>query len=314
MKLLVTGAAGFIGSTFVDFALGEAEMLGITQITAIDSFTYAGSLSNLEQASGNSRFELLEGDIRDARLISKLVNASDVVLNFAAESHVDRSIEDPTIFVDTNVMGTVNILNAINRMGKRLIQISTDEVYGSIESGSWDEDFPLRPNSPYAASKASADLLVRSYSQTYGCNTNITRCCNNYGPRQYPEKIIPLFVSRLVRGETIPVYGDGLNMREWIHVNDHVRGILKVLRFGKPREIYNLGSGFEISNIDLAVKILGILDLPQSRIEFVKDRPGHDLRYSLDFTKAGNELGFQCLEDFETGLGDTVRNFASQFK
>ncbi len=314
MKLLVTGAAGFIGSTFVDFALGEAELLGITQVTGIDSFTYAGSLSNLEKASENSRFKLVKGDIRDAQLISNLVNASDVVLNFAAESHVDRSIEDPAIFVDTNVMGTVNILNAINQMGKRLIQISTDEVYGSIESGSWDEEFPLRPNSPYAASKASADLLVRSYSQTYGCSTNITRCCNNYGPRQYPEKIIPLFVSRLVRGETIPVYGDGLNMREWIHVNDHVRGILKVLLFGKPGEIYNLGAGLEISNIDLAEKILGILDLPKSRIEFVKDRPGHDLRYSLDFAKASNELGFQCLEDFETGFGDTVRIFASQFK
>lgn len=313
MKVLVTGAAGFIGSTFVDFALSESEELGITQVTAIDSFTYAGSLLNLQNASGNSRFELVKGDIRDAELISELVHASDIVLNFAAESHVDRSIEDPTIFVDTNVMGTLNILNAINQMGKRLIQISTDEVYGSIESGSWDENFPLRPNSPYAASKASADLMVRSYFQTYGCNTNITRCCNNYGPRQYPEKIIPLFVSRLIRGETIPVYGNGLNKREWIHVNDHVRGILKVLQFGKPGEIYNLGSGFELSNIDLAIKILGILDIPQSRIEFVKDRLGHDLRYSLDFTKACNDLGFECLEDFEIGFANTVRIFASQF-
>ena len=314
MKLLVTGAAGFIGSTFVDFALSEEENLDITQIIGLDSFTYAASIANLAKASEDSRFELVKGDIRDTELVRELVRASDVVLNFAAESHVDRSIVDPTLFVDTNVMGTLTILNSVNQFGKRLIQISTDEVYGSIESGSWDENFPLKPNSPYAASKASADLLVRSYFKTYGCSTNITRCCNNYGPRQYPEKIIPLFVSSLMSGKKIPVYGDGLNQREWIHVNDHVRGILKVLKFGKSGEVYNLGSGYEISNINLAVKMLQILDLPESRIEFVEDRLGHDMRYSLDFRKAYDELGFTCLENFDDGFVDTVRNFAAQFK
>lgn len=314
MRLLVTGAAGFIGSTFVDFALNEDENLGITRIIGLDSFTYAASTANLAKASGDPRFELVKGDIRDNELVRELVRTSDIVLNFAAESHVDRSIADPTLFVDTNVMGTLNILNSVNQLGKRLIQISTDEVYGSIESGSWDENFPLKPNSPYAASKASADLLVQSYFKTYGCITNITRCCNNYGPRQYPEKLIPLFVSRLVNGKKVPVYGDGLNMREWIHVNDHVRGILKVLKFGKSGEIYNLGSGFEISNIDLVMKILQILELPESRMEFVADRLGHDRRYSLDFRKAKDELGFVGLENFDDAFVDTVRIFATQFK
>ncbi len=314
MKLLVTGAAGFIGSTFIDFALSKDEDFGITQIIGLDSLTYAGNLSNLTCALTDFRFEFVKGDIRDHKLINELVHNSDVVVNFAAESHVDKSIVNPSLFVDTNVMGTLNILSSVHQFGKRLIQVSTDEVYGSIDSGSWDEKYPLLPNSPYAASKASADLLVRSFSQTYGCSTNITRCCNNYGPRQYPEKIIPLFVSNLIRGQKVPVYGDGLNIREWIHVNDHVRGIIRVIKYGKSGEIYNLGSGHEISNIDLVYKMLQVLGLPLSKIDFVEDRLGHDRRYSLDFTKATNELGFKCEENFDDAFAETVKYFAVQFK
>lgn len=313
MRLLITGAAGFIASTFVDFALINNETLGVSKITGIDAFTYAGNENNLKNALSNNRFELVRGNICDSILMSELVENCDVVINFAAETHVDNSITNPTPFFETNLMGTLNLLKYASLFEKRFIQISTDEVYGSIKSGSWHENFPLMPNSPYAASKAGADLLIRSYHKTYGTQINISRCCNNYGPRQYPEKIIPYFVLKLVRGEKIPIYGDGSNLREWIHVNDHVRGIAKVLQLGRQGEIYNIGSGFEISNLELAFKILRILELPQSKIEFVNDRHGHDFRYSLDCTKIRNELKFECNTDFEFGLLETVLAFAREF-
>ena len=285
MKILVTGGAGFIGSNFVEMFTQDA-FPQISEIVVLDALTYAGSLENLDKSMTDSRVSFIEGDICDFEAVQKATKGVDAILNFAAESHVDRSIDSAFEFVRTNILGVQNLLDVAKRNGlKRFLQVSTDEVYGSIATGSWSENEPLLPNSPYAASKAAADLLVRSYSRTHGMDTIITRCSNNYGPRQYPEKIIPFFVKTLMSGGKVPIYGDGFNIRDWLHVTDHCQGIAIALTKGKAGEIYNIGGGTELRNIDLSKKILEILGFDDSQLEYVTDRKGHDQRYSVDWSK-----------------------------
>jgi dTDP-glucose 4,6-dehydratase len=252
-------------------------------------------------------FEFIQGDICDQSLVSELGKRHDVIINFAAESHVDRSINSARDFMTTNIVGAQTLLETL-RFGtvQTMIQVSTDEVYGSIENGSWDENFPLSPNSPYAASKASADLIARSYSKTYGVDLRITRCSNNYGPNQFPEKVIPLFITNLIDNKKIPLYGNGQNCREWLHVEDHCRAILKVLTNGKSGEIYNIGGGTELSNKDLTMKILNLMNKDESCIEYVEDRPGHDFRYAVNSRKILDQLSFTPKIDFENGIANTV--------
>jgi dTDP-glucose 4,6-dehydratase len=305
MKILVTGGAGFIGSNFVR-RIVDGTLSGITSITVLDNLTYAGTLTNLEGLPQDS-FEFIQGDILNQDLTSKLAKNHDAIVNFAAESHVDRSISGSRDFVQTNVLGTQTLLEAA-RLGSvaTFVQVSTDEVYGSIAEGSWPETDPLMPNSPYAASKAAADLVARSYFRTYDLDVRTTRCSNNYGPNQYPEKIIPLFVTNLIDGMKVPIYGDGLNVRDWLHVDDHCRGIHAVLTRGKAGEIYNIGGGTELSNAELTHKILNFMEEDESRIEYVEDRLGHDLRYSVDISKISRELGYKPLVDLEFGLRETA--------
>ena len=305
MRILVTGGAGFIGSNFVG-RIVDGTLPGITSVTVLDKLTYAGTLTNLAGLPQSS-FEFIEGDVCDQDLTLKLAKRHDAIVNFAAESHVDRSISGSRIFVQTNVLGTQTLLDAA-RLGSvaTFVQVSTDEVYGSIAEGSWPETDPLMPNSPYAASKASADLIARSYHRTFGLDVRITRCSNNYGPNQYPEKIIPLFVTNLIDGLKVPIYGDGLNVRDWLHVDDHCRGIHAVLTRGSAGEIYNIGGGTELSNAELTRKILDLMDKDESRIEYVEDRLGHDLRYSVDISKISRELGYEPSVDLEVGLRQTV--------
>jgi dTDP-glucose 4,6-dehydratase len=312
MKLLVTGGAGFIGSNFVRKNINNPDF---ESITVLDSLTYAGNLKNLSDVMNSNKFIFIQGDICDLEIVSGVTKGIDVIINFAAESHVDRSIINPSQFLKTNVFGTQNLLQAalINKVG-RFIQISTDEVYGSIKEGSWTEDWPLSPNSPYSASKASADLLVLSYYKTFGLNVSITRCSNNYGPYQFPEKIIPLFVTNLLKNKKLPVYGNGKNIRDWIHVDDHCAGIEKTVRLGQPGEIYNFGGGNEITNIELANKILDCFHLSSDEIEYVQDRKGHDLRYSVSFDKALNKLGWKPTKDFTDGLLETIEWYKSNAK
>ena len=305
MKTLVTGGAGFIGSNFVRMFV-EGRFPAISSVTVVDKLTYAGNLNNFSGLPDIS-FKFVKGDIADVKLIDELTPHFDAIINFAAESHVDRSIEDSRTFVDTNITGTHTLLDSLRKHKDIIfIQISTDEVYGSITSGSWKEDHALLPNSPYAASKASADLLVRAYHQTYGLDTRITRCSNNFGPRQYPEKIIPLFITNLLEGKSLPVYGMGNNSREWLYVEDHCYAIYKVLVGGKSGEIYNIGSGKEMSNLQLAKKILNEMDQSLDKIIFVKDRLGHDLRYSVDSSKILSELDFHPSIDWNTGIKRTI--------
>ena len=302
MKILVTGGAGFIGSHFVERMLKNDE---VQSLVVLDSMTYAASRKATQVA--DSRYSFVEGNICDFDLVSRLVSTSDYVVNFAAESHVDRSIHDSSEFIKTNIVGTHNLLRAsLEFKIRKYVQISTDEVYGSIEVGSWAEDAPVLPNSPYSASKASADLLVRSFHQTYGLNINITRCSNNYGPRQFPEKVIPVFINKIFRDENIPLYGKGNNIRDWLHVEDHCEGISLVLENGKPGEIYNIGGGLELDNKTLAVKILEEFGKTESAISYVEDRKGHDFRYSVDWTKIQSELGYQPKHKFEEGLESTI--------
>jgi len=305
MRVLVTGGAGFIGSNFVR-RIVDGTFSGITSVTVLDKLTYAGSLKSLADLPHES-FEFIHGDICDAGLVANLSKRHDAVVNFAAESHVDRSINGSREFVLTNVLGTQTLLDAA-RMGsvQTFVQISTDEVYGSIAEGSWSEDRPLLPNSPYSASKASADLLARSFHQTYGMDVRITRCSNNYGPYQYPEKIIPLFVTNLIDGRKVPVYGSGQNVRDWLHVDDHCRAIHAVLLQGKSGEIYNIGGGTELSNLALTNSILEQMQATESSIEYVADRLGHDQRYSVDASKLERELGITPLVGFEQGLKETI--------
>ena len=305
MRLLVTGGAGFIGSNFVR-RIVDGSLTGIDQVTILDKLTYAGTLTNLEMLPKNS-FEFIKGDIADPILLDQLTKRHDAIVNFAAESHVDRSITGARDFIETNVLGTQNLLDASLRNGiKTFVQVSTDEVYGTISKGSWTEDFPLLPNSPYSASKASADLIVRSYYRTFGMDVRTTRCSNNYGPHQYPEKVIPLFVTNLIDNRKVPLYGKGLNVRDWLHVDDHCRGIHAVLIKGKPGEIYNIGGGRELTNRELTDLILSKMGHDESSIEYVQDRLGHDLRYSVSHDKISRELGYQPQVKFEEGIEKTI--------
>lgn len=305
MRILVTGGAGFIGSNYVR-RIADGTLGGISKITVLDKLTYAGTLTNLSEVSDSS-YDFIEGDVCDAELVTKLVSENDLVVNFAAESHVDRSINGAKDFVVTNVLGTQTLLDAFRKSDvKTFLQVSTDEVYGSIAEGSWPETDPLLPNSPYAASKASADLICRSYFKTHGMDIRVTRCSNNYGRNQYPEKVIPLFVTNLIDNKKVPVYGSGLNVRDWLHVDDHCRGIHLALTKGKAGEIYNIGGGTELNNLELTDKILNIMGKGQESIEYVEDRKGHDLRYSVDITKISNELGYVPQVDWEVGLEETI--------
>jgi dTDP-glucose 4,6-dehydratase len=305
MRLLVTGGAGFIGSNFVR-RIVDGTFSGISQITVLDKLTYAGTLKNLEMLPANS-FEFIRGDISDPGLVSDLVKRNDAIVNFAAESHVDRSITGARDFIETNILGVQNLLAAaLTNEVKTFVQISTDEVYGTISKGSWDEDFPLLPNSPYSASKASADLICRSYYRTFGMDVRVTRCSNNYGPYQFPEKIIPLFITNLIEDKKVPLYGKGLNVRDWLHVDDHCQGIFAVLTSGKPGNIYNIGGGRELTNRELTDLILRKFSRDESSIEYVADRLGHDLRYSVSHEKITRELGYQPKIKFEEGLEQTI--------
>jgi dTDP-glucose 4,6-dehydratase len=305
MRVLVTGGAGFIGSNFVEMALTD-QFSEISSVLVLDKLTYAGKLSNLSEVENHPNFEFVHGDICDVELVNNLVSSVDAVINFAAESHVDRSIENSSEFVNTNVLGTQVLLDsAKNNNVLKFVQVSTDEVYGSILEGSWDESSPLLPNSPYSASKAAADLFVRAYFVTHGLNVNITRCSNNFGPKQDPEKLIPNFILKLNQGLKVPVYGDGLNVRDWLFVDDHCQGIYLVLTQGIPGEIYNIGGGTELSNLELTNILIYMLEKDGSSIDFVEDRLGHDRRYSVDSSKIA-KLGYASSADFEMHLKMTV--------
>lgn len=309
MKILVTGGAGFIGSNFVRMALtNRLSVQEIQKLTVLDALTYAGDVANLKHVANDSRYEFIKGDIRDQALVEDLMKKNDVVVHFAAESHVDRSIEGGSEFVSTNVLGTQVLLDSARRNHiQRFVHISTDEVYGSIEAGSWPETHPLLPNSPYSASKAGSDLLVRAYHQTHKLDTIITRCSNNYGAYQFPEKVIPLFVTNILEGKKVPLYGQGLNVRDWLHVDDHCRGIALALTKGKAGEVYNIGGGMELTNLELTYKILEVMGVGEEVIERVEDRKGHDLRYSVDITKISSELGYKPEINFEEGLKSTAQ-------
>jgi dTDP-glucose 4,6-dehydratase len=308
MRLLVTGGAGFIGSHFVRETVKDRyPALAGAEVVVLDKLTYAGNLANLAPVAGSARLTVVEGDILDARLATELMDAADAVVHFAAESHVDRSILGAADFVMTNVVGTQTLLDAALRVGVgRFLHVSTDEVYGSIDEGSWDEIQPLSPNSPYSASKASSDLLALAYSRTHGLDVAVTRCSNNYGPYQFPEKVIPLFVTNLLDGMKIPLYGDGRNVRDWLHVDDHCAGIAVALTQGRAGEVYNIGGGTELSNLELTQIILEACGADWTAVERVPDRKGHDLRYSVDITKISDELGYRPRVPFDTGISETV--------
>jgi len=302
-RLLITGGAGFIGSNFIRHILDK---YGDYRIVNLDKLTYCGNLENLKDLARNRRYKFVKGDIADAKLTAGLVKDSDIVINFAAETHVDRSIKDPASFVKTNVFGTHVLLEAVKRFGAGLfIQISTDEVYGSILDGAFKEDDPLRPNSPYSATKAGADLLARSYFVTYGLPVIITRSSNNFGPYQYPEKIIPFFITNILKKKKVPLYADGMNVRDWLFVIDNCEAIDAVMHKGKAGEVYNIGAGAQISNLELTGMILGFLGKGEEMIKFVKDRPGHDKRYALDITKIKG-LGWRPRHDFKSALKLTI--------
>lgn len=305
--VVVTGGCGFIGSNFVQYLLRTDPEVDIVNL---DKLTYAGNLANLEALAGHPRYRFVQGDITDREAVRKvLATGVHTVYNFAAESHVDRSIHDARPFVHTNVLGTQVLLDAAREFGvARYVQVSTDEVYGSLgATGAFTEETPLAPNSPYAASKAAADLLVRAAHHTFGMPAVITRCSNNYGPYQFPEKLIPLFITNLMRDEPVPVYGDGQQVRDWIHVEDHCAGIALVGKAGKVGEVYNIGGRCELANLDLTHKLLAAVGKPASLIKYVKDRPGHDRRYAIDCRKIERELGWTPRIPFEEGLRDTVQ-------
>lgn len=304
MKLLITGGCGFIGSNFIRYILKKYPHY---KIINLDSLTYAGNLESLEDVSKNPNYTFIKGDISDYNLVMELIDSCEGVLNFAAETHVDRSITDPSIFVRTNVLGTQILLEASRRKNiPRFLQVSTDEVYGSIEKGAFTEESLLLPNSPYAASKAGADHLVRAYHKTYRLPVIITRSSNNFGPYQYPEKIIPLFIMKAFSDEKLPLYGDGLNVRDWIYVEDNCTAIDLVFHKGREGEIYNIGGGNEMGNIEIARMILKELKRPESLISYVKDRPGHDRRYALNPNKIKEELGWEPANDFEDDIKKTI--------
>ncbi|MFI6876093.1 dTDP-glucose 4,6-dehydratase [Streptomyces sp. NPDC050400] len=307
MKILVTGGAGFIGSHFVRNLLANTyPSWENAQVTVLDKLTYAGNRSNLP--ASHPRLEFVQGDICDAELLRELLPGHDAVVHFAAESHVDRSLADAGAFYRTNVLGTQTLLHAVLDSGvQRVVHVSTDEVYGSVEEGSWTEDCPLLPNSPYAASKACSDLVARTYWTTHRVNLSVTRCSNNYGPYQHPEKLIPLFVTNLLEGKQVPLYGDGRNVREWLHVDDHCRGIQLVLDNGRPGEIYNIGGGNDRTNRAITERLIDLTGLGPEMIRHVADREAHDLRYAIDDSKIREELGYAPLTGFDEGLAATAQ-------
>jgi len=306
MKLLVTGGAGFIGSNFIHYWLAKHPT---DEIINLDLLTYAGNLANLADIADQPNYRFVQGDIVSDEVVDELVGQVDCIVNFAAETHVDRSIGNGLVFVKTNIEGTANLLEAARRHGVRFHQVSTDEVYGDLgpNDPKFNELSPYRPSSPYSASKAAADHLVRAYYRTYNLPITISNCSNNYGPYQYPEKIIPLFITNLIEDRKVPLYGQGSNIRDWIYVDDHNAGLEAILLHGRVGETYCLGGDHEISNLELAKEIIQLLGKDESYIEFVTDRPGHDWRYSIDFHKAKEELGWEPHIDFISGLESTVR-------
>jgi dTDP-glucose 4,6-dehydratase len=305
MKILVTGGAGFIGSNFVRYMLDKYEDY---EIVNLDALTYCGNLENLSGIEDNPNYTFVKGNITDKKLVNEITSDIDYIINFAAESHVDRSIEDPEIFIKSNIIGTQVLLDAAKKYGiQKYLQISTDEVYGTLgETGYFTEETPLAPNSPYSASKAGADLMVRAYNETFNLPVNITRCPNNYGPYQFPEKLIPLMISNALENKPLPVYGDGLNVRDWLHVYDHCTAIDIVLNNGKNGEVYNIGGNNEKKNIEIVKLILENLGKDESLIKYVTDRLGHDRRYAIDSTKIQDELGWKPKYTFETGIAETI--------
>ncbi len=320
-NILVTGGAGFIGSNFIHYML---ENYGDIKLVNLDLLTYAGNLDNLADICGDARYTFVRGDIHDRALVEELFDkfAFDTVVNFAAESHVDRSITNPDIFLMTNILGTQTLLDVAKKYwkldpddkysrefkeGVKYLQVSTDEVYGALgATGMFQETTPLAPNSPYSASKASADLIVRAYDKTYGMPVNITRCSNNYGPYQFPEKLIPLMINNCLNGKNLPVYGDGMQVRDWLYVEDHCAAIAAVLEKGRTGEVYNIGGNNEKANIEIVKLIIGSTGKSEELIVHVKDRPGHDRRYAIDNTKITTELGWEPKHSFETGMDETI--------
>jgi dTDP-glucose 4,6-dehydratase len=312
VRILVTGGAGFIGSHFTRQLVGGAyPTFADARVTVLDSLTYAGNKANLAPIAADPRYEFVNGDIRDGTLLADLLPGHDAIVHFAAETHVDRSITGAQAFLTTNVLGTQTLLEAARQSDVGVVvHVSTDEVYGSISHGSWPESHPLEPNSPYSAAKAGSDLIARAYHRTYGLDVRITRCSNNYGPYQFPEKVIPLFVTNLLDGLRVPLYGDGLNVRDWLHVDDHCRGIALVLDKGRAGEIYNIGGGTELTNRELTERLLAACGRDWTSVEQVADRMGHDRRYSVDITKISEELGYAAAVDFDSGLAEVVRWYA----
>jgi dTDP-glucose 4,6-dehydratase len=315
MRILVTGGAGFVGSEYVRMLLGSrpgspavSPMPTPTIVTVLDKLTYSGNVANLAPVWGDSRLRFVLGDICDPAVVDDTVAGQDVIVHFAAESHVDRSITSAQPFATTNVLGTQTLLDAaLRHRTSRFLHVSTDEVYGSIDDGSWTEASHLAPNSPYSASKAGSDLLALSYHRTHGMDIVVTRCSNNYGPYQFPEKLIPLFVTNLLEGRDVPLYGDGENVRGWLHVRDHCRGIALVQQRGRSGETYHIGGGTELTNRELTGRLLEACDADWDRVVSVADRKGHDRRYALDITKISDELGYAPTVDFDSGLAETVR-------
>jgi dTDP-glucose 4,6-dehydratase len=309
VRVLVTGGAGFIGSAYVR-ALLEGTLPGSegVRVTVLDAFGYAGRRDNLPAAAEHpDRLEVVAGDVCDGALLAEVLPGHDAVVHFAAESHVDRSLHDPAAFVRSNVLGTQTLVDACRAAGTgRFVHVSTDEVYGSTDEGRWTEDSPLLPNSPYAASKAASDLVVRAAVRTHGLDASTTRCSNNYGPRQHVEKLVPHFTTRLLQGRTVPVYGDGGNVREWLHVSDHCRALQLVLLGGRAGRVYNVGGGQEATNLDLTGRLLDLCGAGPHLVRHVADRLGHDRRYALDDRRIRTELGWEPLVDFATGLADVV--------
>ncbi|MFZ7131015.1 MAG: dTDP-glucose 4,6-dehydratase [Eubacteriales bacterium] len=327
--ILVTGGAGFIGSNFVKLMLEEHSEY---KIINIDALTYAGNLENLKDIDGNANYEFIKVDIRDREKIEEIFKNNDIdsVVNFAAESHVDRSIEEPEVFLTTNIIGTQVLLDTAKKYwkvnpkdkyckeyqpGVKFLQVSTDEVYGALgETGMFVETMPLMPNSPYSSSKASADMIVRAYNETFGMPVNITRCSNNYGPYQFPEKLIPLMINNCLNEKDLPVYGDGMQVRDWLHVSDHCSAIDTVLHKGKDGEVYNIGGNNEKANIEIVKLIIGTLGKSENLIKYVKDRPGHDRRYAIDNTKITTELGWEPAYTFEKGMKETIQWYLENTK
>ena len=312
MKLLVTGGAGFIGSHFVDLLLTDPIIeKQISRLIVVDKLTYAGDLKNLDLVAENPKLQFIEGDICDFELMSKISKGFDWIINFAAESHVDRSLVGTDDFVRTNVLGTVNLLNvALENNLPHFLQVSTDEVYGTIETGSWTEESKLDPRSPYSASKAAAELFCNAFYVSHKLDVRITRSSNNFGPRQNLEKMIPKIIHNLNSNLPLPVYGDGLNIRDWIFVNDHCMGIWQAIKHGRPGQTYNLGGGTELTNLELVSKISNIMKISEPKIEFVEDRKGHDFRYSLNFNKASSELEYEPRGEFDSNLIKTIAFYA----